>query len=306
MEERSGENVEVESLNLSLRARRALRRLGVNTLGELAGHSRAELSGIRNFAAVGLAELERCLENYGLAFREDGHVLATNYAPLSKQEAEPIRSLAEAGKTRLEISEALGISLTKIGVAAKRYEIKIFKTPRATSRVDDRNLVELAYEGRDLEDMREYFGGVSRWRISQKMDVLAVERKGVRTPLRDIWLVQKKAQRRDSERVYAQEKRRLAKKIAAMTLYSACQRTDDSTAEGFAGKKTAEYNLAHPRTSYATETLNYLFVEYFRAREDGRKISLSEFGEMSGLHFALVRRIFQDVGLKPLGRRTRK
>jgi DNA-directed RNA polymerase subunit alpha len=54
----------VADLNLSVRARKALQLLNIQTLGDLASHTEAELMGIKNFGATSLKEIrERLVEN---------------------------------------------------------------------------------------------------------------------------------------------------------------------------------------------------------------------------------------------------
>ena len=59
----------VADLELSMRSRKALQRLGIVTLGELTERSEAELLAIKNFGQTSLAEIKRQLEKFGLSFR---------------------------------------------------------------------------------------------------------------------------------------------------------------------------------------------------------------------------------------------
>ncbi len=56
----------VANLELSIRSRKALQRLGVATLGQLVQHSEAELMSIKNFGQTSLAEIKRALALCGL------------------------------------------------------------------------------------------------------------------------------------------------------------------------------------------------------------------------------------------------
>lgn len=59
----------VSELELSVRSRKALMRLGVTTLGELAQRSEAELMSIKNFGQTSLTEIKRQLNMYGMSLR---------------------------------------------------------------------------------------------------------------------------------------------------------------------------------------------------------------------------------------------
>ena len=63
-------NRPVSELQLSVRSRKALQRLGVSTIGELAMRSEAELLAIKNFGQTSLTEIRRQLANFGLSLRE--------------------------------------------------------------------------------------------------------------------------------------------------------------------------------------------------------------------------------------------
>jgi DNA-directed RNA polymerase subunit alpha len=60
----------VSSLELSVRARRALQMLGVQSIGELAARTEAELMGVKNFGQNSLDEIKRKLVDLGLSLRE--------------------------------------------------------------------------------------------------------------------------------------------------------------------------------------------------------------------------------------------
>jgi DNA-directed RNA polymerase subunit alpha len=59
----------VTDLQLSVRARKALSLLTIQTLGDLAAHTEAELMGIKNFGATSLKEVKERLAEHGLALR---------------------------------------------------------------------------------------------------------------------------------------------------------------------------------------------------------------------------------------------
>jgi DNA-directed RNA polymerase subunit alpha len=63
-------NRPVTELELSVRSRKALQRLGVTTLGELAMRSEPELLAIKNFGQTSLTEIKRQLETFGLTLRD--------------------------------------------------------------------------------------------------------------------------------------------------------------------------------------------------------------------------------------------
>lgn len=60
----------VSELQLSVRARKALQLLSIQTLGDLASHTEAELMGIKNFGATSLKEVREKLTEYGLTLRK--------------------------------------------------------------------------------------------------------------------------------------------------------------------------------------------------------------------------------------------
>ncbi len=65
-------NKHVSELELSVRSRKALQRLGVTTLGELAMRTEAELLSIKNFGQTSLNEIKEQLAKFGLSFRKPG------------------------------------------------------------------------------------------------------------------------------------------------------------------------------------------------------------------------------------------
>lgn len=60
----------VGEMNLSVRARRALQLLNIQSLGDLITHTEAELLGIKNFGATSLTEVKAKLAEYGLSLRQ--------------------------------------------------------------------------------------------------------------------------------------------------------------------------------------------------------------------------------------------
>ncbi len=62
-------NKPISVLDLSVRARKALQLLNVQTLGDLATRTEAELMGVKNFGATSLNEVKEKLSNYGLTLR---------------------------------------------------------------------------------------------------------------------------------------------------------------------------------------------------------------------------------------------
>ncbi len=59
----------VSELELSVRSRKCLQRLGISTLGELAARSEGELLAIKNFGQTSLNEIKRRLAEMGLSLR---------------------------------------------------------------------------------------------------------------------------------------------------------------------------------------------------------------------------------------------
>jgi len=60
----------VGDLELSVRSRKALQRLNINSIGELAGRTEDELLGCKNFGQTSLNELRQQLGTLGLSFRK--------------------------------------------------------------------------------------------------------------------------------------------------------------------------------------------------------------------------------------------
>jgi DNA-directed RNA polymerase subunit alpha len=59
----------VSDLQLSVRARKALQLLNIQTLGDLVSHTEAELMGVKNFGQTSLVEVRERLSEYGLSLR---------------------------------------------------------------------------------------------------------------------------------------------------------------------------------------------------------------------------------------------
>jgi DNA-directed RNA polymerase subunit alpha len=59
----------VTDLNLSVRARKALQLLNIQTLGDLVSHTEAELMGVKNFGATSLTEVKQKLTELGMELR---------------------------------------------------------------------------------------------------------------------------------------------------------------------------------------------------------------------------------------------
>jgi DNA-directed RNA polymerase subunit alpha len=59
----------VTDLALSVRARKALQLLSIQTVGDLASHTEAELMGVKNFGATSLKEIKERLAEMGLSLR---------------------------------------------------------------------------------------------------------------------------------------------------------------------------------------------------------------------------------------------
>ncbi len=60
----------VTELELSVRSRKALQRLGINSVGELATRTEAELLGVKNFGQTSLLEIKQRLTDMGLGLRK--------------------------------------------------------------------------------------------------------------------------------------------------------------------------------------------------------------------------------------------
>ncbi|HMF14398.1 MAG TPA: DNA-directed RNA polymerase subunit alpha C-terminal domain-containing protein, partial [Gemmataceae bacterium] len=64
-------NKPVSDLNLSVRARKCMNRLGINTLGDLIQRTADELLESKNFGMTSLNEVREKLAQYGLSLRGD-------------------------------------------------------------------------------------------------------------------------------------------------------------------------------------------------------------------------------------------
>lgn len=62
-------NKPISVMELSVRARKALQLLNIQTLGELACRTEAELMGVKNFGATSLTEIKQKLAEHGLSLR---------------------------------------------------------------------------------------------------------------------------------------------------------------------------------------------------------------------------------------------
>ena len=65
-------NKPISSLDLSVRARKALQLLGIGTVGDLAMRTEAELMGVKNFGSTSLDEIKERLEVHNLSLRKLG------------------------------------------------------------------------------------------------------------------------------------------------------------------------------------------------------------------------------------------
>jgi DNA-directed RNA polymerase subunit alpha len=63
-------NKPVSALDLSVRARKALQLLNIQTIGDLASRTEAELMGVKNFGATSLVEVNEKLTQFGLGLRK--------------------------------------------------------------------------------------------------------------------------------------------------------------------------------------------------------------------------------------------
>jgi len=63
-------NKSVSDLELSVRSRKALQRLNISAIGELAGRTEAELLGCKNFGQTSLTEIKQQLATFGLSLRK--------------------------------------------------------------------------------------------------------------------------------------------------------------------------------------------------------------------------------------------
>jgi DNA-directed RNA polymerase subunit alpha len=62
-------NKPISVLDLSVRARKALQLLNIQSIGDLAMRTEAELMGVKNFGATSLVEIREKLGNFNLTLR---------------------------------------------------------------------------------------------------------------------------------------------------------------------------------------------------------------------------------------------
>ena len=65
----------VTELELSVRSRKCLQRLGISTINELVARSEQELLGAKNFGQTSLQEIQKRLTEFGLALRPSEPIL---------------------------------------------------------------------------------------------------------------------------------------------------------------------------------------------------------------------------------------
>jgi DNA-directed RNA polymerase subunit alpha len=65
-----GADKKIKDLNFSVRTFNCLRKVGINSVGELIGHSEAELMAIKNFGRKSLTEVKEKLSEMGLSLRD--------------------------------------------------------------------------------------------------------------------------------------------------------------------------------------------------------------------------------------------
>ena len=70
-EEQAVLNKPVSELNLSVRARKCMNRLGINSLGDVVGRTADDLLEAKNFGMTSLTEVREKLVQYGLKLRGD-------------------------------------------------------------------------------------------------------------------------------------------------------------------------------------------------------------------------------------------
>ena len=63
------ENILIEELELGVRSYNCLKRVGIETIGELVSKSEAELGAIPNFGKKSIEEVKETLAQHGLALR---------------------------------------------------------------------------------------------------------------------------------------------------------------------------------------------------------------------------------------------
>lgn len=101
-------NKPVGDLQLSVRARKALQLLNIQTLGDLCSHTEAELMGVKNFGATSLTEVHEKLGGLGLGLRtidEDGQPIAPS-APAPSQMDTPMPEPSPAPTA--DVAETIG------------------------------------------------------------------------------------------------------------------------------------------------------------------------------------------------------
>ena len=84
------ENFPIEELELGVRSYNCLKRVGIETIGDLVSKSENELAAIPNFGKKSIEEVKETLATHGLSLRgDDGSGAPSSAAPPRRQEARP-------------------------------------------------------------------------------------------------------------------------------------------------------------------------------------------------------------------------
>ncbi len=118
----------------------------------------------------------------------------------------------------------------------------------------------------------------------------------IRTGQYTLWKEKREGKKRAQRRM-EEEKREMKEAILAALMARIFQLQQTTS---WPEKKTSEFLLSRTHTSYTQETLQKLFTLYYQAQQQGKKLSLKELSNQTGLPYqASVGRVLRAVGLEP-------
>ena len=277
-------------VELSVRPRKALRRIGVTNLGDLVNLSPIDLLCTRNFGQTSLNEVRFRLSEYGLKLKNDSKEI--NYKSANSKESlrlERIKELAEQNLTRREIAEQLGLSYQYVCVLIKPTGIKV-KRPEShrKTKVDSR-IDSLISDGKTLQEM----GGV--FALTRQ----AIEQYLIRNGKHDSWRAVREKRKYEEKHSQILEEQR--KSLIGGIISGVLKHISKDEKNEWAERKALEYIVSKNfKTNYSFDNLTKLFRIYEKAKEKGKKLSLEQLDEKTDIWYTQIGEIFQSVGVEPM------
>jgi len=271
-----------DCLGFSIRARKAFDRLGVITIGDLVGKTSYDFHCLRNCAGGTVREIEGFLDSRGYGLKDDARGGPRGYRGKATREAIEGAIVGGAG-TRKEIADKLGISYSGSAERIKEYGIEVSRAPGSGSKkINDVLAKKFIKRGLPLIRIAERFKVVPQ-RMSQYVD---------EKELREIW---------ERSRVWYKNPERKRFGVLSNILAGVQRHTYDKAP--WEERKALEYMKSRQvvsKNSYSFDSLVELFRVYREAEEKGKKLSLENFQERTGIGFPQVGRILKRVGLEPM------